>query len=153
MCSCAREHACERGTRLTGAGGGRVRGYGEGVGSEGIKYRKNEIFLDVVESVNILVGSSGNILRSEILGALKMRSVWPCCRGSLSPCALSFVCIGVYWAAKVRRVCKSVSFCRFPFVAASPVCFACALPFAHISIYVCISHTHAQSLQTHLHFL
>ena len=42
--------------------------------SEGIKYRKNEIFLDVVESVNILVGSNGNILRSEILGALKMRS-------------------------------------------------------------------------------
>lgn len=42
--------------------------------SEGIKYRKNEIFLDVVESVNILVGSGGNILRSEILGALKMRS-------------------------------------------------------------------------------
>mmetsp|Transcript_20203 Transcript_20203/g.48209 ORF Transcript_20203/g.48209 Transcript_20203/m.48209 type:complete len:424 (+) Transcript_20203:229-1500(+) len=42
--------------------------------SEGIKYRKNEIFLDVVESVNILVASNGNILRSEILGALKMRS-------------------------------------------------------------------------------
>ena len=42
--------------------------------SDGIKYRKNEIFLDVVESVNILVGSNGSILRSEILGALKMRS-------------------------------------------------------------------------------
>uniref|UniRef100_A0A6T8L757 MHD domain-containing protein n=1 Tax=Hemiselmis andersenii TaxID=464988 RepID=A0A6T8L757_HEMAN len=42
--------------------------------SEGIKYRKNEIFLDVVESVNILVSSTGSVLRSEILGALKMRS-------------------------------------------------------------------------------
>jgi AP-1 complex subunit mu len=42
--------------------------------SEGIKYRKNEIFLDVVESVNILVASNGTLLRSEILGALKMRS-------------------------------------------------------------------------------
>jgi len=41
---------------------------------EGIKYRKNEIFLDVVESVNLLVSSNGSILRSEILGALKMRS-------------------------------------------------------------------------------
>merc|ERR1711934_334695 len=42
--------------------------------SEGIKYRKNEIFLDVVESVNLLVSGNGSILRSEILGALKMRS-------------------------------------------------------------------------------
>jgi AP-1 complex subunit mu len=42
--------------------------------SEGIKYRKNEIFLDVIESVNLLVSGSGAILRSEILGALKMRS-------------------------------------------------------------------------------
>jgi len=42
--------------------------------SDGIKYRKNEIFLDVIESVNLLVSGSGAILRSEILGALKMRS-------------------------------------------------------------------------------
>merc|ERR1711861_118482 len=42
--------------------------------TEGIKYRKNEIFLDVIESVNLLVSSNGSILRSEILGALKMRS-------------------------------------------------------------------------------
>ena len=27
--------------------------------SEGIKYRKNEIFLDVIESVNLLVSGSG----------------------------------------------------------------------------------------------
>merc|ERR1711967_175008 len=38
---------------------------------EGIKYRKNEIFLDVIESVNLLVSGNGSILRSEILGALK----------------------------------------------------------------------------------
>merc|ERR1712086_1073474 len=42
--------------------------------TEGIKYRKNEIFLDVVESVILLVSGNGSILRSEILGALKMRS-------------------------------------------------------------------------------
>eukprot|EP00735_Rhodelphis_limneticus_P001517 TRINITY_DN12149_c0_g1::TRINITY_DN12149_c0_g1_i1::g.26594::m.26594 TRINITY_DN12149_c0_g1::TRINITY_DN12149_c0_g1_i1::g.26594 ORF type:complete len:443 (-),score=80.61,sp/Q9BXS5/AP1M1_HUMAN/71.80/0.0,Adap_comp_sub/PF00928.16/1.8e-92,Clat_adaptor_s/PF01217.15/3.5e-09 TRINITY_DN12149_c0_g1_i1:564-1832(-) len=42
--------------------------------SEGIKHRKNEIFLDVVESVNLLVSASGTVLRSEIVGALKMRS-------------------------------------------------------------------------------
>ena len=41
---------------------------------EGLKYTKNEVFLDVVESVNLLVGSSGQTLRSEICGALKMRT-------------------------------------------------------------------------------
>eukprot|EP00164_Ancoracysta_twista_P000938 GFYU01001227.1.p1 GENE.GFYU01001227.1~~GFYU01001227.1.p1 ORF type:complete len:423 (+),score=143.91 GFYU01001227.1:309-1577(+) len=42
--------------------------------SEGIKHRKNEIFLDVVEKLNLLVSSNGTLLRSEILGSLKMRS-------------------------------------------------------------------------------
>merc|ERR1711953_438251 len=41
--------------------------------SEGVKYRKNEVFLDVVESVDLLVSSTGNVLRSEIVGAVKMR--------------------------------------------------------------------------------
>jgi len=41
--------------------------------SEGIRYRKNEVFLDVVESVNLLVNANGNVLRSEILGAIKMK--------------------------------------------------------------------------------
>ncbi|KAJ1564783.1 AP-1 complex subunit mu-1, partial [Cladochytrium tenue] len=41
--------------------------------SEGIKYRKNEVFLDVIESVNLLVNSNGNVLRSEILGVIKMK--------------------------------------------------------------------------------
>ncbi|KAJ3260130.1 AP-1 complex subunit mu-1 [Boothiomyces macroporosus] len=41
--------------------------------SEGLKYRKNEVFLDVVESVNLVVNASGNVVRSEILGAIKMR--------------------------------------------------------------------------------
>lgn len=41
--------------------------------SEGIRYRKNEVFLDVVESVNLLVNASGTVIRSEILGAVKMK--------------------------------------------------------------------------------
>lgn len=41
--------------------------------SEGIRYRKNEVFLDVVESVNLLVNANGNVVRSEILGAVKMK--------------------------------------------------------------------------------
>lgn len=40
---------------------------------ENVKYRKNEVFLDVIESVNILVSASGNVMRSEIVGAIKMR--------------------------------------------------------------------------------
>lgn len=41
--------------------------------SEGIRYRKNEVFLDVVESINLLVNANGNVVRSEILGAIKMK--------------------------------------------------------------------------------
>ncbi len=41
--------------------------------SEGIRYRKNEVFLDVIESLNLLVSSTGNVLRSEILGAVKLK--------------------------------------------------------------------------------
>uniref|UniRef100_A0A7S2B053 MHD domain-containing protein n=1 Tax=Florenciella parvula TaxID=236787 RepID=A0A7S2B053_9STRA len=42
--------------------------------SEGIKHRKNEIFLDVVEKLNLLVSSNGTVLNSEIVGAVKMKS-------------------------------------------------------------------------------
>lgn len=42
--------------------------------SEGIKHRKNEIFLDVVEKLNLLVSSTGTVLHSEIIGAVKMKS-------------------------------------------------------------------------------
>ncbi|KAM7479868.1 hypothetical protein LguiA_028081 [Lonicera macranthoides] len=45
---------------------------------EGIHYKKNEIFLDVVESVNLLVNSNGQIVRSEVVGALKMRAYLRC---------------------------------------------------------------------------
>ena len=42
--------------------------------SEGLKYRKNEVFLDVIESVNMLANASGNVLRSEIVGSVKMKT-------------------------------------------------------------------------------
>lgn len=41
---------------------------------EGLHYKKNEVFLDVVESVNLLVNSNGTVVRSEVVGALKMRA-------------------------------------------------------------------------------
>ena len=42
--------------------------------SEGIVHKKNEIFLDVIEKLNLLVSSNGTVLRSEIIGSLRMRS-------------------------------------------------------------------------------
>uniref|UniRef100_A0A3Q2Q623 Adaptor related protein complex 1 subunit mu 3 n=1 Tax=Fundulus heteroclitus TaxID=8078 RepID=A0A3Q2Q623_FUNHE len=43
--------------------------------SEGIKYRKNEVFMDVIESVNLLVNANGGVLRSEIVGSIKLKVV------------------------------------------------------------------------------
>ena len=40
----------------------------------GIKHRKNEIFLDVVEKLNLLVSSNGTVLHSEIIGSVQMKS-------------------------------------------------------------------------------
>ncbi|KAJ7640337.1 Mu homology domain-containing protein [Mycena polygramma] len=40
---------------------------------QGIRYKKNEVFLDVIESVNMLVNATGDVVRSEILGSVKMR--------------------------------------------------------------------------------
>ncbi len=41
---------------------------------EGIKHKKNEVFLDVIEKLNLLVASNGTVLHSEILGTVKMKS-------------------------------------------------------------------------------
>lgn len=41
---------------------------------EGIKHKKNEVFLDVVENVNLLVNSNGSVVQSEVVGILKMRT-------------------------------------------------------------------------------
>ncbi|AMD20728.1 HDL016Cp [Eremothecium sinecaudum] len=41
---------------------------------EGIKYGRNEAFLDVVESINMLITQQGQVLRSEILGKVKVKT-------------------------------------------------------------------------------
>eukprot|EP00056_Hartaetosiga_gracilis_P022550 m.31519 g.31519 ORF g.31519 m.31519 type:complete len:424 (+) comp9703_c0_seq1:136-1407(+) len=41
--------------------------------SEGIKHSKNEVFLDVVEKVNLLVSAKGTVLHSDIAGSVQMR--------------------------------------------------------------------------------
>jgi len=42
--------------------------------SDGIVYKKNEAFLDVVESINMLINAQGQVLNSEILGEVKIKS-------------------------------------------------------------------------------
>eukprot|EP01138_Halocafeteria_seosinensis_P008762 gb/GECG01008956.1/.p1 GENE.gb/GECG01008956.1/~~gb/GECG01008956.1/.p1 ORF type:complete len:430 (+),score=43.82 gb/GECG01008956.1/:1-1290(+) len=42
--------------------------------SEGIKYKKNEVFLDVIEKVDLLASHSGAVLHSEIRGSVQMRA-------------------------------------------------------------------------------
>ena len=42
--------------------------------NEGIVYKKNEAFLDVIESVNMLINPQGKVLRSEILGKIQVKS-------------------------------------------------------------------------------
>lgn len=41
---------------------------------EGIKYKKNEIFLDVIEKVNMIVSRNGTVIKSEVQGALVAKS-------------------------------------------------------------------------------
>ncbi|GAX86224.1 hypothetical protein CEUSTIGMA_g13637.t1 [Chlamydomonas eustigma] len=40
---------------------------------EGIKYKKNEVFLDLVEQVNLLMSSNGTILTSDVQGRIMMK--------------------------------------------------------------------------------
>lgn len=41
---------------------------------DGIVYKKNEAFLDVVELINMLINANGQVLNSEIIGEIKMKS-------------------------------------------------------------------------------
>ena len=41
---------------------------------EGIKHKKNEIFLDITEKVNMIVSKTGNVIKSEVIGILNAKS-------------------------------------------------------------------------------
>ena len=41
---------------------------------EGITYRKNEIFIDTLESVNLLISQTGAVLHSEVVGKIVMKA-------------------------------------------------------------------------------
>ncbi|XP_009397662.2 AP-2 complex subunit mu-like isoform X2 [Musa acuminata AAA Group] len=40
---------------------------------EGLLYKKNEVFLDIVESVNLLMSSKGSVLRCDVTGKILMK--------------------------------------------------------------------------------
>jgi AP-1 complex subunit mu len=44
---------------------------------DGIKHKKNEVFLDAVESVNLLVNSNGSVVLSEVWGLMLPENEWP----------------------------------------------------------------------------
>jgi AP-2 complex subunit mu-1 len=41
---------------------------------EGIRHKKNEVYIDVLESVNLLLSQTGSILRNEVSGAVQMNT-------------------------------------------------------------------------------
>ena len=41
---------------------------------DGIKYKKNQIYLDVIEKLNMIVNSNGTVVKSEIIGQIKAKS-------------------------------------------------------------------------------
>mmetsp|Transcript_21948 Transcript_21948/g.25372 ORF Transcript_21948/g.25372 Transcript_21948/m.25372 type:complete len:427 (+) Transcript_21948:134-1414(+) len=41
---------------------------------EGIRHKKNEVYIDVLESVNLLLSSTGQILRNEVTGQVQMNT-------------------------------------------------------------------------------
>ncbi|RLN54207.1 hypothetical protein BBJ28_00024952 [Nothophytophthora sp. Chile5] len=42
---------------------------------EGIRYKRNEVYLDVFESVNLLMSSTGTVLRNEVAGQVVMKTL------------------------------------------------------------------------------
>mmetsp|Transcript_4890 Transcript_4890/g.11898 ORF Transcript_4890/g.11898 Transcript_4890/m.11898 type:complete len:416 (-) Transcript_4890:418-1665(-) len=41
---------------------------------EGVTHKRNEVFLDVIENVNVTISGAGNILRSEVVGRILVKS-------------------------------------------------------------------------------
>ena len=42
--------------------------------AEGIKYRFNELFIDIIENVNVLLSNRGTVLKSDVIGQVIMKS-------------------------------------------------------------------------------
>lgn len=42
--------------------------------AEGIKYKKNEVFIDIIENVNVLLSSRGTVLNANVLGQVMVKA-------------------------------------------------------------------------------
>ena len=42
--------------------------------AEGIKYKRNEVYIDVIENVNVLMSNKGTVLRSDVTGSIMVKS-------------------------------------------------------------------------------
>ena len=42
--------------------------------TEGIKYKKNEVFIDIIENVNVLLSSKGTVLRADVVGQVAVKT-------------------------------------------------------------------------------
>ncbi|XP_069794817.1 AP-1 complex subunit mu-1-like isoform X2 [Narcine bancroftii] len=60
--------------------------------SEGIKYRKNELFIDIIESINFLVNTRGSVMHSEILGQILIT----CCLSGMPEVSFCFNDIALF---------------------------------------------------------
>jgi AP-2 complex subunit mu-1 len=54
---------------------------------EGLKYKSNEVFLDIVESISVLMTSKGTVLRADVAGKVLMK-----CFLSASSCTRALLC-------------------------------------------------------------
>lgn len=36
--------------------------------AEGIKYKFNELFIDIIENINVLISNRGTVLKSDVIG-------------------------------------------------------------------------------------
>ena len=49
----------------------------------GIAYAENEVFIDVVENINLLISKTGEVIKSEVMGTVGVKSLlsgWPECK-------------------------------------------------------------------------
>ena len=43
--------------------------------AEGIRYKRNEVFIDIIESINVLLSSRGTVLKSDVLGRVCVKAL------------------------------------------------------------------------------
>ena len=112
--------------------------------TEGIKHKKNEVFLDVVEKLNLLVAANGTVISSEILGSVKMRSFlsgMPELKLGLNDKAL-FDAQGRTGPKKAvemeARAGGGIACCMLPVVHAPPLTPRPSPPFQDIKFHQCV---------------